>query len=259
MFALDWTHANRAGHGNHNMDRGLGPPVKDKAAAFARAAAWLCSFGMKGVSSAVEGGWIDSSIHASAGSGFTLAACLIENGQALKQALDAGWRADKPCLFAEASNGKGAAWLPYDALAYELTPGRIGKTESARRLLDMAARGIRMAEPNPLAETALHCAARDPSDPDWPNPMLEAILSTPGHVFALGPGGRTALHEARGAPNILALLRAGADPDARDARGAKAIDAVMALPEGPRAWSLYERGLLEARAPAARSEGRRRL
>ena len=114
----------------------------------------------------------------------------------------------------------------------------------------------RLPEPNPLAETALHCAARDPSDPDWPNPMLEAILSTPGHVFALGPGGRTALHEARGAPNILALLRAGADPDAR---GAKAIDAVMALPEGPRAWSLYERGLLEARAPAARSEGRRRL
>jgi ankyrin repeat protein len=135
-----------------------------------------------------------------------------------------------------------------DAVVYEIGPVRQALEEESQGLEILGQGNAPMAEPNPMGETALHQAARCPIHStgvgDGPNPVLRSLLALGFRVNALDARGRTPLHVARGACNILDLLRAGADTLAVDVRGMRAIDVVMARPEGPQACAMYERGLL---------------
>lgn len=224
-------------------------------AAFKRCRQWVESCGRDEMATAVASGFLDSEAFVSGSEGFTWACALPERLEALAWALDAGWRADKPCVRSRSGRGGASAWLPFEAVAYEMTLCKFVEPASAGACVAlMLAGGVRMAEVNPRGETAMHDAAKLPgvdksARSEACNPVLRAILDVDPRLECVDAGGKTALHVARGEHNILALLDAGADHEARDARGARALDAILAAPGGPAAWARFEGGLLRRDVP----------
>ena len=208
------------------------------------------------IGQAAASGRLDSAAHQSSGSGFTVAAALLARPRALRVALAAGWLAERPCVFATAGSGRAAAWLPLDAVAYELLPCPMGMEEEAQCLRILSAGGVRMVEANAAGESALHFAARSarilPEGDEAPNPVLRALLDSGPNLEAADAFGRTPLAVARGFDNILDLLRAGANPLAADIQGTRAIDAALSAPGGSAALRHFERGLIAQACPEPR-------
>ncbi len=231
------------------------PPVNDLVRACDLAEQWLGKATQESIHDDVRRGILDAQLFASSGYGFTWAAALPQRPQALAWALKAGWLADKPCVFKSSVHSGRALWLPFDALACELTPFCVGAERGARCIESFGAAGVRMLASNPMGETSLHAVARNESA--WSATM--AILAHDQRIDIEDAKGQTALRVARGEQNIFFLLAAGANLDACDIRGARAIDAALARPEGPAAWARYERSQLRCIAQVERGERASRL
>lgn len=219
----------------------------DRAQACAAAEAWLGASTNESMEDDVARGLLDSQVFFSGSEGFTWAFHLATRPEALSWALEAGWRAERPCLF-KSLGARMAEWRLFEVAAYELTPGkpdRLPLATLAECIRILGAAGISMSDRNPCGESALHCVAKKGSIADESyGALTRAILAHDRRVDLEDGQGQTPLHVARGAESICALLLAGANPNARDLRGCRAIDAALSRPEGPAAMAIYEQSAL---------------
>lgn len=219
----------------------------DRAQACAAAEAWLGASTNASMEDDVARGLMDSQLFFSGSEGFTWAFHLATRPEALSWALEAGWRADRPCLF-KSLGARMAEWRLFEVAAYELAPGkpdRVPLATLAECIRVLGAAGFSMSDRNPCGESALHGVAKKGAMADESyGALTRSILAHDRRVDLEDGQGQTALHVARGAESISALLLAGADHDARDLRGCRAIDAVLSRPEGATAIAIFERGTL---------------
>lgn len=234
----------------------------DRALACAAAKAWVDSSTKASMENDAASGFLDSQLFFSGCEGFTWAFHLAARPDALSWALDAGWSADRPCLF-KSHGARVAEWRLFEVAAYELAPGmpdRVPLATLAECIRVLGAAGFSMADRNPCGESALHGVAMKGSIADESyGALTRAILAHDRRVDLEDGQGQTPLHVARGAESMSALLLAGASHHARDLRGRRAIDAALSRPEGPAAFAIFEQAALRgaAREAAERPEAKR--